>query len=66
MGALIIHILLKKLKSLGINGMELEWFSSYLSNRKQCIDINGPLSDSNDIKISILQGSILGPILFLC
>ena len=59
-------ILLKKLKNLGITGIELEWFSSYLSNRKQCVDINGTLSDSNDVTISILQGSILGPILFLC
>jgi hypothetical protein len=59
-------ILLKKLKNLGIKGMELKWFSSYLTDRKQCVDINGTLSDSNEIKISILQGSILGPILFLC
>ncbi len=46
--------------------MELKWFSSYLTDRKQCVDINGTLSDSNEIKISILHGSILGPILFLC
>jgi hypothetical protein len=59
-------ILIKKLKNLGIKGMELEWFSSYLTDRKQCVDINGTLSDSNDNKISILPGSILGPILFLC
>jgi hypothetical protein len=59
-------ILLKKLRNIGIIGIELEWFSSYLKNRKQCVDINGSLSDSKDIKISILQGSILGPILFLC
>jgi hypothetical protein len=59
-------ILLKKLKNLGVNCVTLQWFSSYLKDKKQCLDINGALSDSNDIKISILQGSILGPILFLC
>jgi hypothetical protein len=42
--------------------MELEWFSSYLRNREQCVDINGSLSHSNDIRISILQGSIRGQI----
>jgi hypothetical protein len=60
------NILLKKLKNMGINGTVLDWFSSYLSGRKQQVDIDGVLSDSNDILISILQGSILGPILFLC
>jgi hypothetical protein len=45
---------LKKLRNLGINGIELEWFSSYLKNRKQHVDINGSLSDCDDVKISIL------------
>ena len=33
-------ILLKKLFNMGIRGAELEWFSSYLTNRQQyvCID----------------------------
>jgi hypothetical protein len=34
-----------------------------ITNRKQCVDISG---SSKDIKISILQGSVLGPVLFLC
>ena len=32
----------------------------------QCVDINGNLSTPRGIDISVLQGSILGPILFLC
>ena len=44
----------------------MEWFKSYLSDRKQCVHINGKFSKTNDIPISVLQGSILGPILFLC
>jgi Reverse transcriptase (RNA-dependent DNA polymerase) len=37
-----------------------------LSNRKQQVDVDGRLSESLTINISVLQGSILGPILFLC
>ena len=59
-------ILLKKLKKLGIEGTALDWFTSYLSNRKQRVDINGHLSHEKLVNISVLQGSILGPTLFLC
>ena len=59
-------ILLKKLKHLGLNGVVLKWFTSYLEGRTQCVDINGHLSKELSIDISVLQGSILGPILFLC
>ncbi len=59
-------ILLKKLKHLGVRGTALRWFKSYLENREQRVDIDGDLSDPREINISVLQGSILGPILFLC
>jgi len=59
-------ILLKKLKNLGIQGVALKWFESYLANRLQCVDINGILSDEKCFNISVIQGSILGTILFLC
>jgi methylaspartate ammonia-lyase len=60
------NILLKKLEKLGIRGVALRWFSSYLEGRSQRVEIDGQLSDVEAITISILQGSILGPILFLC
>jgi Reverse transcriptase (RNA-dependent DNA polymerase) len=59
-------VLLKKLQHFGINGKAHDWFRSYLTNRKQQVDIDGHLSDQITINISVLQGSILGPILFLC
>jgi hypothetical protein len=59
-------ILLKKLNKYGVKGTALKWFKSYLSNRAQCVDINGTMSDFCDILMSVLQGSSLGPILFLC
>ena len=58
-------ILLMKLKKLGIKGKTLHWFASYLKNRVQYVDTNGSVSSPQNINISVLQGSILGPILFL-
>jgi hypothetical protein len=59
------NILLRKLKKYGVNGTAFNWFKSYLSERLQCVDVNGSLSDYKSILMSVLQGSSLGPILFL-
>jgi hypothetical protein len=59
-------ILLCKLNKLGIRDTALQWFTSYLQGRQQKVDINGSLSSSRSLDISVLQDSILGPILFLC
>ena len=60
------QILFKKLKHLGVRGSALKWFQSYLSGRTQRVLIDGKLSGPENIDISIFQGTILGPILFLC
>jgi len=57
-------ILLRKLKHYGVDNIELQWFKCYLSDRTQVVDINGHFSEPENIDISVLQGSILGPILF--
>ena len=58
-------ILLNKLQHYGIRGIALKWFQSYLSNRKQCVTVNGQSSDFAIITCGVPQGSILGPTLFL-
>ena len=57
------ELLLMNLKKLGVTGTALKWFKSYLNNRSQQVDINGNISTPQHINISVLQGSILGPIL---
>ena len=59
------EILLKKLEHYGIRGKALTWFTSYLTNRKQYVFLNGECSESKYITCGVPQGSCLGPLLFL-
>ena len=58
-------ILIDKLKYYGINGTNLNLFSSYLNNRKQYTEIDHIKSNMLPITTGIPQGSILGPLLFI-
>ena len=57
--------LLAKLNHYGIRGVSDDWFKSYLSNRNQCVSINGYESGLAALNCGVPQGSVLGPLLFL-
>ena len=57
-------LILKKLEKLGVKGVVLSWFSSYLENRLQYTKINNELSEMCEITVGVPQGSLLGVLLF--
>ena len=56
--------LLVKLVEWGVIGKVLKWLGDWLSGRRQCVRVEGELSSWEDIISSVLQGSVLGGILF--
>ena len=58
-------ILINKLAHYGIHGTTFQWFSSYLTDRNQYVEIDGVTSNILPLSTGVPQGSILGPLLFL-
>ena len=58
-------ILLLKLQIYGCSSSTVQWFTSYLSDRSQCTNFKGTLSDPLPVSVGVPQGSILRPLFFL-
>ena len=41
------------------------WIYNFLSNRQQCVAVNGTTSSEAQVRSGVSQGLVLGPLLFL-
>ena len=57
--------LLHKLKSYGISGQIFALISSFLSNRRLSVVLDGKSLQEYPVNVGVPQGSILGPTIFL-
>ena len=58
-------ILLTRLQNwFDLDGLSLDWFSSYLALRSQAVSINDSISAFSTLSCGVPQGSVLGPLLF--
>ena len=60
-----VGLLLEKMEVMRFNLEVVEWFRSYLTDRQQCVQIEGSQSDFLSVNVGVPQGSILAPILYL-
>ena len=58
-------ILLNKIRKIGIYWKIGGWIHNFLSNRQQCVGVNGTTSSEAQVRSGVLQLSVLGPLIFL-
>ena len=57
--------LLSKLSNLGVCEQTVLWLALFLPGRRQCLCVNNSISSHANISSSIIQGSVLGLLLFM-
>ena len=57
--------LFRKLENIGFTGNLLQWLVNFLTDRWQCTRVGDRMSDPARIISGVIQGSFIGPLLFL-
>ena len=57
------HSLIAKLSQLNISDFLLKWITDYLTDRSQCVGVEGTTSPTLPVLSGVLQGSLHGPLL---
>ena len=62
--SVVFEKILSKLYQMGFSRSALQWIASYLTDRKQFVQVDDRSSAQTSITHGVPQGSILGPVLF--
>ena len=57
-------VLIDRLREISLQDKALEWFQSYLSDRRMAVTIKEHVSELQVVKYGVPQGSVLGPMIF--